>query len=310
MASPVKQHWSTINEQGGLLGLKVMLLAYRVLGRRFTRYLSYPILFYYYLSSKIARDASRQYLLQLSEYTQTKRLNSFKHLCYFAHAIIDKLAVWNEQITFKHINFPNQQIFQNSVQKKQGGVIFTAHLGNVEILRALSQSLPEIKINSITFTQHAKKFNTLLAKINPKFNLNMLPLESMDPNFAILLQEKVAQGEYIVVAADRTSTTRPGRTLMVDFLGKTAYLPQGAFILAGLLQCPTFFMTCLKENDDQYNVYFEAFKNKINLSSAKRQQSLQAHAQEYSHFLQDCCRQYPLQWFNFFNIWQPQDEKQ
>ncbi|XSZ47318.1 hypothetical protein ACP8HZ_00285 [Francisella noatunensis] len=49
-----------------------------------------------------------------------------------------------------------------------------------------------------------------------------------------------------VIPADRTSVTKPERNLRLSFLDDMAFFPQGAFILASILKCPTYFMLCTK----------------------------------------------------------------
>ncbi len=51
----------------------------------------------------------------------------------------------------------------------------------------------------------------------------------------MLLQDKMQKGEWVIVAADRVPV-QSDRVQHVDFLGESAAFPQGAWILANLLQ--------------------------------------------------------------------------
>ncbi len=161
-----------------------------------------------------------------------------------------------------------------------------------------------VKINAIVFSEHAKKFNSALEKIHPSFNLNLISVTQIDLSLAMALKDKVDQGEFIIIVGDRTSTTQPGRSTSVNFLGEKANFPQGPFILANLLQAPVYFMLCLKEKHTRYHFIFELFEEQLVLKKKDREKQLEVYIQKYAKLLEDYCIKYPLQWFNFFDFWQ------
>lgn len=302
----MKKHWSQVAETGGLLGLKATLWSYRILGKRITYALMYPVMVYYFIAYRKARKASYQYLSHCQPQVGgwRKRWLSFRHFLQFGQMIVDKLAVWSKGITLDQIDCPNKDKFLEAVKSGQGGVIFTAHIGNIEIARALSKYIPEVKVNALVFSHHAQKLNDLLTKINPEFSMRMISLREPTPELAMRLREYVDAGEYIVIAGDRTSVTQPQRSLSVDFLGAKAPIPQGAFILAHLLQCPCYFMVCVKTRIDRFYFAFEDFAPKgIHLQRRDRHAQMQVYAQQYADLVADFCQRYPLQWFNFFDFW-------
>lgn len=287
------KHWSHMKEKGCLFGLKFTLYSYKILGRKCTHLLLYPIMAYFYLTSPTARKASKQYLSHL----QCPQYSSFKHFLSFGESVLDKFAVWNNDLSIKDIDCPNAALIYDQVAQKKGGVILTAHLGNIEIARALSQCDPNIKINALVFNQHAQRINALLAKTNARFAFNIIQLDKPNIALAMQLKEKVDAGEFIVIVGDRTSTTQPDRTIPSEFLGHTVHFPQGPFVLASVLQCPVYFMLCVKEKDQRFKIIFEPF------TQTPSRPLLTEYTQKYAQLLEKYCKQYPLQWFNFFNFW-------
>jgi len=303
-------HWSEMKEKGCYLGLKITLWTYRFLGRTLTEGLLYFIVGYFYVTHPKTRNASKRYLSKLKHFAQDQKktilnvpLSAFKHFISFGKTALDKLSVWTNAITIEQIDFPNKSLFMDQINKKKGGVILTAHLGNIEIARALSRFEPDLKINAIVFNEHAKKFNSILDRINPEFNLNMISVKNFDIALAMSLKEKVEAGEFVVIVGDRTSTTNPKRCIQTEFLGELAYLPQGPFILAGLLDCPVYFMLCLKHHDKRFKIIFDQFADSIQIQKKKREQALAYYGKEYARLLEEYFLQYPLQWFNFFDFW-------
>ena len=290
-----------------MLGLKIMLLTYKILGKHITYLMLYPLISYFYFTNKKAKKASKQYLDKI--YGNNKK-PIFKHLLTFSQSIVDKLDVWNGKITIDNITFPNRKELLKNIEQKTGGVILTAHLGNIEIARALSQRNPNIKLNALAFNRHAVNFNSLLKKINPNFSLNLIDTQTLNASKAIELKEKVDAGEFVVIAADRTSTSKAQRYIKAKFLDQDASFPEGAFILSGILQCPVYFMICIKKGKSQYHVVFDKISDKYNIKRPNRQKNLEKYAQQYANMLSKYCTLYPLQWFNFFNFWNEPSSKE
>ena len=309
-------HWSQTKEVGSLWGLKFTLLTYKLLGRKVASLLLYPIIAYFYLTHREKREVSKQYLLNLENHiakagkkTEFNKNTSFKHFFSFGNMLLDRLSVWNNDISLEHIDFPNRALFLNQVANKKGGVILTAHLGNIEIARSLSRFESGIKINAIVFNEHVKKFNSLIEQINPEFKFNMIEVQTIDIKLAIELKEKADAGEFIVIMCDRTSTTQANRSVKASLLGKEAHFPEGPFILAGLLQCPVYFMLCLKQTKGNFKIIFEEFAPFIDIKKPNRSVQLQHCAQKYAQLLETYCEAYPLQWFNFFDFWKTVEER-
>ena len=226
--------------------------------------------------------------------------------------------MWNDDIDLQQLDFDGIDLFHREIANKRGGVIFTAHLGNMEVVRSLAKLDSQVKINAVVFADNAKKITAFLEKINPEVKLNLISLDHIDVPLALNLQEKIVAGEFIIIACDRVSPTiqaashtrRTNRIVSAEFLGVTANFPAGPFILAGLLQCPVYFMLCLKASNNVFKVVFKEFIAHIDM--AKNMRALQLHdcAQLYANLLSEYCRQYPLQWFNFFDFWKTQTYEQ
>ncbi|MEZ9778358.1 glycosyltransferase [Vibrio sp. 10N.261.54.A5] len=316
-------HWSRTQERGTVLGIKLLLAIYTLLGRGVFNLILRGVMRYYHLTGQRARNASEQYLFQLKAYAEQQNielpgeLTSYNHLLSFGHTMLDKLAAWKGDFSADNLTIHGQDQFESMVANKQGVLILGSHLGNIELCRALGRRHSNIKINALVFTEHAERFNSVMKAVNPQSDLNLIQVTSMGPDTAILLQQKLEQGEWIVIVGDRTSTSKESRSVWAEFLGKEAPFPQGPFMLASVLKAPVFLLFGLRDDSQSkphFNVYFEHFSDKIELPRKTREQSLQQVVQKYADRLQHYTLQAPLQWYNFFNFWtlsnQHHDEKE
>ncbi|OED66589.1 acyltransferase [Vibrio tasmaniensis ZS-17] len=308
----VQPHWSRTQERGTVLGIKLLLAVYTLLGRCVFNLILRGVMRYYHLTGKRARNASEQYLFQLKAYAEQQNielpaeLTSYNHLLSFGHTMLDKLAAWKGDFSVDNLTIHGQDQFESMVENQQGVLILGSHLGNIELCRALGRRHSNIKINALVFTEHAERFNSVMKAVNPQSDLNLIQVTSMGPDTAILLQQKLEQGEWIVIVGDRTSTSKESRSVWAEFLGKEAPFPQGPFMLASVLKAPVFLLFGLRDDSQSkphFNVYFEHFSDKIELPRKTREQSLQQVVQKYADRLEHYTLKAPLQWYNFFNFW-------
>lgn len=305
-------HWSKRQEQGTIFGIKLMLAIYSLLGRKVFNLILKVVMRYYHLTGKEAKQASEIYLKQLKSYAQQHSLtlpnglDSYQHLLSFGHTMLDKLAAWKGDFNVDNLTIHGQEHFQEMVDNNQGVLILGSHLGNIELCRALGRRHSHVKINALVFTEHAERFNTVMKAVNPNSELNLIQVSSMGPDTAILLQQKIEQGEWVVIVGDRTSTSKESRSVWAEFLGKPAPFPQGPFMLASVLKAPVYLLFGLRDDSSEkphFDVYFEPFSDKIVLPRKERQQALEKVVQDYANRLQHYTLQAPLQWYNFFNFW-------
>ncbi|MFQ2157063.1 glycosyltransferase family 2 protein [Aeromonas hydrophila] len=311
-----RTHWSRTPERGSLLGMQIMLTSYRLLGRRGFSLLLYPVIGYFWLTGRAQRQASQAYLARLESFADGSGValppeprSSFRHFLRFGEAALDKLAGWRGDITEQEVELVGAEHYQAAINSGQGVLLLGSHLGDLELCRALGSRKQGLRINALVFTRHAARFNALLKQINPDSHLNLIQVQELGADTAILLKEKLERGEWVVIVGDRTSVTREKRVIWADFLGAPAPFPLGPFALASVLGCPVYLMFGLKEQG-RFRVHFEPFADSLSLPRQGRQQILASRVQAYADRLQHHCLRAPLDWFNFFDFWQLTDEQE
>lgn len=311
-----RTHWSRTPERGSLLGMQIMLASYRLLGRRGFSLLLYPVIGYFWLTGRAQREASQAYLARLEAFADASGValpaeprSSFRHFLRFGEAALDKLAGWRGDITEQQVELVGVEHYQTAINSGKGVLLLGSHLGDLELCRALGSRKRGLRINALVFTRHAARFNALLKQINPDSHLNLIQVQELGADTAILLKEKLEQGEWVVIVGDRTSVTREKRVIWADFLGAPAPFPLGPFVLSSVLGCPVYLMFGLKEQG-RFRVHFEPFADGQPLPRQGRQQILASRVQAYADRLQHHCLRAPLDWFNFFDFWQLTDEQE
>lgn len=295
------QHWAALSERGLGAGLALLAAFYRVLGRDFARGLGQLVAGYFCLTNRTRRQASLDYLNRVLERPATLR-DSLRHHAAFARMAVDRFAGWTAPKTLPPIDFPQKPDLDREMAAGKGALLLVSHLGNIDITRAVLHQPEGPRITVLVHTRHAQRFTRLIARRNPRFAADMVEVTEVGIDTAMLLQERIARGEWIAIAADRTPVDGDQRTVNVPFLGADAPFSTGPYLLASLLGCPVWAMFCIAEGE-RYRVHLHPFAERITLSRRDRITGLRDWAGRYAALLERHCRRAPFEWFNFYDFW-------
>lgn len=306
MTKSAPPRWDQLKERGGLLPLNLMLMFYRLGGRWLCHIVLYLVIFWYWIFSSTARRASQLYLQKLHTFagaqspfrTAPNWRNSFQHLMQFGLCILDKIEGWLGRIPEQQLRLHGHE--QLRAQYQKGTIIVVSHFGNIELLRALKSEHAQ-KINVLVYQKHATQFNRFLKQLNGNADIHLLPVDEMGVETAIHLQEKLDQGEWVIMAADRVPV-QSGRVQVVSFLGEEADWPQGAWILANLLKVPVLAIFSYRF-EQHFHVHIHKLAEQLNFPRQTRVQAMQNVMRRYVELLEQHCIRAPYQWFNFYNFW-------
>lgn len=306
------EHWKQQNERGTLLGMRILLLVYRLFGSRVCKGMLYPVLVYFYWSNKKLRLALQTYYQHVRNHQQNHRpsqsivaIRPFLNVRYFGFGIVDRLALWHGRIDVnKSIKAHNSEVlYHYAEQSQKGGIILSSHLGNFDLCRGAGKQRFKAKVNVIVDIENAKKINQILSLVNQEYLVDFIAVNEINISLAIQLKEKIDAGEFIVIAGDRVNDEQFSNSVEVPFLGQPAKFPIGPYVLAKVLECPIFTLYCFANKKGHYDVYFEQLFTSVDFSKADKKAKIHHYASLYAADLEKQCLQYPEQWFNFYNFW-------
>ncbi|AIN60679.1 LpxL/LpxP family acyltransferase [Pseudomonas soli] len=305
-----EQHWAAQRERGSFRLMQLTALLARLLGRRLLSPLIHVIVAYFFLFGRRARRSAWQYQQRLHQWSAGQapppsQWQVFRQFMAFADALLDKLDVWNGRLRLEDIDINDPAGLRGQLRGERGQLLVGAHLGNLEVCRALAELGEQVTMNVLVHTRHAEQFNRLLGEAGAT-HLRLIQVSELDPAIMLQLSQRLERGEWLAIAGDRVPL-HGARTATVDFLGQPAAFPQGPWLLAGLLGCPVNLLFCLKLNG-RYQITLEPFAEQLQWRRAERDQVIQQWTARYAERLALYCRQAPLQWFNFYPFWKSDDD--
>lgn len=301
MTPPAESGWSALQETTSVRGLLVLFWLYRALGRLPFRVALYPVLAWYFLTRSLPRRASLEFLTRALG-RKARWRDGLHHYLSFAEAILDKLLALSDAFQLSDVTFVNREPFAELLSRKQGCLLVSSHLGNVEICRVLSKWRPELELHVLVHTRHAERFNRVVRRLSPNSQVNLYQVTELDAGLAAWMSERLSRGAVIVIAGDRVPVG-DGRVCPAPFLGEEAPFAQGPYLLAHALGCPVQLLFCVRRGRG-FEVTLEPFADTIRLPrGAGREAGVQALTQRYAARLEAHARRDPFQWFNFYPYW-------
>jgi predicted LPLAT superfamily acyltransferase len=156
-------------------------------------------------------------------------------------------------------------------------------------------------VTILVHTAHAQRFNRILERINPDASVRLMQVTDFSPATATMLANRVAAGEFIAIAGDRVPVSGD-RIAQTSFLGHAVELPAGPYLIASVLRCPVWLLSCLHHGDG-YRARIEPLTDRVNLARGDRQAGLDAHAGQFARWMAASLRESPYDWFNFYPFW-------
>jgi len=303
--------WMQMRERGSLLGLRLVVGCYRLFGRPLSLVIVHAVVFYYYLTIRPARRASRAYLRRIAARPDGAEalgrppdwLASFWNFRAFALQIFDRLVLWLGRESDLEFEVVGTDACKRLLRKDRGAIVVGAHLGSFDALRALAEQ-DDLVVNVLMYTRNAPRINAIIEELSPKARVRVLESGSGPVDTALRIRNCIARGELVAMLGDRVEPGDRTRTCQVPLLGDPVELPEAPYLMAGLIGCPLFFMVALRAGPGRYRVFAEVLAESVDLPHDERDKRTRELAAAYAGRLEHYCMLAPYQWFNFFDFWQ------
>jgi predicted LPLAT superfamily acyltransferase len=291
--------------------MRFIYFLYRVFGRWIFSLIMYPVALYFVLFRKSQREASHQFLVahyrKNPSYWRIKP-NNFHvllHFKSFAEVILDKMLGWLVDIKESDFVLTSPQLIKELLEDQRGQLIVGSHFGNLEFCRGFMHRYKSKVINILLYDKHAGNFVKMMQKENQDSRLNVFQVDEFDVTTIITLRNKIDAGEWVFIAGDRIPLSGLKRTVDVDFMGHSAPLPIGPYMLAKALACPVKFMFAYRHKSENNKVVFDVIPvcDRLVLSRKEQLNDIRKYAQKFASRLEEHSLEAPYQWFNFYDFW-------
>src|SRR5262249_29484625 len=183
----------------------------------------------------------------------------------------------------------------------RGVLLLGAHVGSFEILRALGEQRPDVRICVVMDRRQTPALTETLHALNPAIAANIIDAGADAAELALALHGAAREGALIGLLGDRARLGEAVRA--ADFFGARAAFPVAPYLIASLLAVPVVLCFGLYRGGNRYDLYFETFAEELRLARPTRAMQLDDCVQRYAARLEHYTRLDPYNWFNLYDFW-------
>lgn len=220
--------------------------------------------------------------------------HSYKNLCLFAEAVIDKFAMYAGRRF--DIRVEGLAHFQQLEEQPEGFVLLSSHIGNYE-MAGYSLVSDRKHFNALVFFGEKESVMRNRTRMFQHTNIRMIPV-SEDMSHTFEMDAALSRGEIMSIPADRIWGSQ--KSLTATFLGREARFPMGPFSVATARGLSVLAVNVMKTSTLGYTVYVAPLS--YDREAPRREQIRQLHA-AYVAELERTVRRFPAQWYNYFDFW-------
>ena len=214
--------------------------------------------------------------------------------CLFAQVVVDRFAVFAGK-RFK-LDIDGYEYFQQLELETKGFVILSSHIGCYEVA-GYSLISKSKRFNALVFGGEKATVMKGRQEALSEHNIRMIPVRE-DMSHLFIVNEALSNNEIMSMPADRIVGS--AKVVNVNFFGETASLPAGPFSVTTMNGFDALAVNVMKISAKRYKVYVTRLSYD---RQVPRKQQMQQLANCYVEELERRVRQYPSQWFNFYDFW-------
>ena len=221
---------------------------------------------------------------------------TFVNHCLFGQVVVDKFAMYaGKQFDVEIENY--NEFNTRASRKEEGFVQLSAHVGNYEIA-GYTLVCKDKRLNALVFAGEKASVMQNRSKMFADTNINMIAIQP-DMSHLFEIDQALADGEIVSMPADRINGSQ--KCIEHDFLGAKAKFPLGPFSVATMRGLDVLAVNVMKDSLTSYKIYVTPLAYD---KEASRQEQIRQISSAYVAELEKRVRQYPTQWYNYFEFWQ------
>ena len=221
--------------------------------------------------------------------------STYRNHCLFGQTVIDTFAMYAGH-KFK-MNYHGLDEYKKLLDSPQPLIQLSAHIGCSEILGySLHVDKP---CNALVYGGEKQSLMSYRKASFADSNIKMIPV-GIDTSYSEDIISALDRGETISAFADRFMNIN--KVVVSSIHGHEVNLAKGPFSLATTRGIDVIMASAMKEKDGSYTAYFTPLPyDRSQPKPRQRQQLADAYTAEIERLLD----KYPLQWFNYSNLWKP-----
>ncbi|MDX1296553.1 MAG: lysophospholipid acyltransferase family protein, partial [Sulfurimonadaceae bacterium] len=215
-----------------------------------------------------------------------------RHIYQFALTIFDRFiakeGMQESRIAMERVNVEN---FHSITQT--GGIVVLSHLGNWAQSFKIFETF-DVTLNIVMAEEVSDELSALESLASTNKRIKIIDMNA-GMQTAVEIAGALMRKEVVIMMADRIVNEK--KVLDIPFLGAPAPFNSGPFEVAAMRNAPMVGLCIVRSGDESLKIIIS------DIIENQKDQDITLPMQQYVDFLDKTVRQYPLQWFNFYDFW-------
>jgi predicted LPLAT superfamily acyltransferase len=262
---------------------------------------------YFFLLSPKARRASIAYLERVRGRRSLLRRwwDSYRHMIVYGCLLLDRAVMLSAEGHGFEVVREGAEHMHAAAAGDSGLILLSAHFGIAEaaipyMAKKMGNVLCSRPIHVVMYqdlSESTERFHAQKRRLLKGMHI----ISTTDPlNAGVKIIAALRAGGLVAMRADRRLT---GKTAEVLLLGGRVEFPAGPFLAAALSDAPVVPVYTIRRGYRKYAVIIGESRHYGEAAGGTREERVQRAADDYARHLEALVRAYPLQWGNFYDLW-------
>lgn len=278
---------------GGLV-VKTLYKLYKFFGYKFVYFSLYFVVFYYFLFARNVRESLYIYYKHLN--VKFSNALYFKHLMHYAITTSDRFISKSDPELYTVTN-PNKKLLLQEINS--GSVLLGNHFGGwATAINFFNYSNTKFHVvMNEAMIKSTKEFEDIVEKKNNN-SVSIIDLSKGNISSYVAIANALLKNESVGLMGDRAIDIKDN--YQIEFFGEKANFNKNPFIIAHKIKKPIILIFVVYEKPLEYKEVFYKLEMDYSLSI---EEAVTKSMEEYVKYLSSMLKEYPTQWFNFYNFW-------
>lgn len=220
--------------------------------------------------------------------------NTYVNHCLFGQVVIDKFSMY----AGKHFNVTvdGYEYYKKLAVRSEAFIQLSSHLGNYEIA-GYTFKADNKRLNALVFFGEKASVMGNRSKLFSDTNINMIAIRP-DMSHLFEIVQALENGETVSIPADRVLGSP--KKISMKFLNGVADFPHGPFSVATMHSLDVITVHVVKTKWNAYKIIVTPLPYD---KEASRRMQIAELSGQYIKELERVVRDYPTQWYNYFEFW-------
>jgi len=266
----------------------------------FGLYPAYAMLFFaaaqYLLFDRKGADALRDFRRHLGLATNFADL--YGHFYSFGTTLIDRYAFATSRRTGFYNVHINEDLIRRELGRGKGVILLGAHIGNWELAGRLLTKRLNVRAHVFMYDDGTA---TPVEVADTDQGLSVHHVQESASDTAVEIINALRRSEIVCLHGDRFFGQQ--RTETIDFFGAPAVFPAGPMAIAAITGASVLPCFTVRTRLLRYEFYAAQPIYVGPCNREERDVEIRSAIKRYVSALEDVCRKYPGQWYNFYRFW-------